>query len=393
MQAWTVPPVPSLPTPPERPRRRLRLFDTASGGLVPAGPVTGEARMYVCGITPYDATHIGHANTYLAFDLVHRAWRDAGLTVRYVQNVTDVDDPLLDRARATGVDWRTLAEEQTALFGEDMAALNVLPPTSYIGAVESMPLVLDLIGELADRGAVYAVEDHEHPDLYFAVASDARFGSLSHLGDDAATALFSERGGDPDRTGKKAPLDCLVWQGDRPAEPAWDSPYGPGRPGWHIECAAIALAELGPGFDVQGGGSDLVFPHHEMTAAQARVATDQPFAQVYAHSGMVSLDGEKMSKSRGNLVFVSRLRAAGTDPMALRLALLSHHYREEWAWTDELLTAAEDRLRRWREAVGLATALPAAAVVEQLREALADDLNAPAALAAVDAWAAGATAV
>jgi len=348
--------------------------------------------MYVCGITPYDATHLGHANTYVAFDLLHRTWRDAGLTVCYVQNVTDVDDPLLERAAATGVDWAELAEQQIQLYREDMAALNVLPPSAYPGAVESIPLVIDLVAELQARGAVYPVTDADHEDLYFAVASDEDFGSLSHLGAEDAVAVFAERGGDPARPGKKAPLDCLVWSAQRPDEPGWDSPYGRGRPGWHIECAAIALATLGADFDVQGGGSDLVFPHHEMSAAEARVATEAPFAKVYAHSGMVSLDGEKMSKSRGNLVLVSRLRAAGVDPMAIRLALLEHHYREDWTWTDDLLTRAEDRLRRWREAAGRPAGLPGDAAVDQLRAALAADLDAPAALAAVDAWASGSTA-
>jgi L-cysteine:1D-myo-inositol 2-amino-2-deoxy-alpha-D-glucopyranoside ligase len=381
----------------------VQLFDTAGRRLRPAGPASGEARLYVCGVTPYDATHIGHANTYVAFDLLHRIWRDAGLSVNYVQNVTDVDDPLLERASATGVDWRQLAEEQIQLFGDDMAALNVLPPRVYLGAVETIPLVVDLIGELQARGAVYAVEDPDtdradqidptRADLYFAQASDADFGSLSHLGEAEAALVFAERGGDPDRPGKKAPIDCLVWRQQRPGEPGWDSPYGRGRPGWHVECTAIALSTLGPSFDVQAGGTDLIFPHHEMCAAEGRVATDSPFAQVYAHSGMVMLDGEKMSKSRGNLVFVSRLLAAGADPMAIRLALLGHHYRDDWTWTDDLLISATDRLARWRAAVRLDAGLNADEVVVQMRAALAQDLDAPTALAAVDAWASGSTSI
>lgn len=388
MRAWSAPEVPRLP--PATPHPRLRLFDTARQALVPAGPdpVAGEpARLYVCGITPYDATHLGHANTYVSFDLLNRAWRDAGLDVVYVQNVTDVDDPLLERATATGVDWRQLAEEQTELFRTDMSALNVLPPQHYVGAVESIGEVVELIGDLQAKGAVYAVDDEQYPDLYFAQASDAAFGSLSHLDPATAVEVFRERGGDPDRPGKKDPLDCLVWRLQRPDEPGWASPLGTGRPGWHLECTAIALRRLGPDFDVQGGGSDLVFPHHEMCAAEARVATDQPFAEVYAHSGMVGLDGAKMSKSRGNLVLVSQLRQAGVDPMAIRLALLSQHYRDDWTWTDDLLAAARERLQRWREAVRLDAGLDAAPVLAQLRAALADDLDAPAALGAVDAWA------
>jgi L-cysteine:1D-myo-inositol 2-amino-2-deoxy-alpha-D-glucopyranoside ligase len=391
MQAWSSRPVPSLPQSPAAPP--LQAFDTATQQVVPIGPNTGSARMYVCGITPYDATHIGHANTYVAFDLVHRVWRDRGLEVNYVQNVTDIDDPLLERAADLGIDWAALAEEETQLYREDMAALNVLPPQHYVGAVESMPLIVDLIEQLRQREAVYPVDDSDFEDLYFAQASDAEFGSLSHLSEEEAVAIFAERGGDPDRAGKKAPLDCLVWRHARAGEPSWPSVLGAGRPGWHIECTAIALDRLGVGFDVQAGGSDLIFPHHEMCAAQGRVATDQPFAQAYLHSGMVGLDGEKMSKSKGNLVFVSSLRASGVDPMAIRLALLAHHYHDDWDWTDELLISGQDRLDRWREAVRLDAGLNADEVLATMRAALAHDLDAPAALAAVDAWAGASVAI
>jgi L-cysteine:1D-myo-inositol 2-amino-2-deoxy-alpha-D-glucopyranoside ligase len=383
--------MPSLPQSSAVPR--LQAFDTATQQLVPVGPDTGTASIYVCGITPYDATHIGHANTYVAFDLLHRVWRDRGLEVNYVQNVTDIDDPLLERAADIGIEWAELAEQQIQLFREDMAALNVLPPQHYVGAVESMPLIVDLIEELRRRQAVYPVDDSEFEDLYFAQGSDPDFGSLAHLSEDEAVAVFAERGGDPDRGGKKAPLDCLIWRHARPGEPSWESGVGAGRPGWHTECTAIALDRLGPGFDVQAGGSDLIFPHHEMSAAQGRVATDQPFAQAYLHSGMVGLDGEKMSKSKGNLVFVSRLRASEVDPMAIRLALLAHHYRDDWDWTDELLVSAQSRLSRWREAVRLDAGLNADEVLVQVRGALADDLDAPAALAAVDAWAGASVAI
>ena len=274
-----------------------------------------------------------------------------------------------------------------------MTALNVIPPADYVGAVESIDEVVAIVAELQAKGAVYPVDDPEFPDLYFARSTDADFGSLSHLGEVEARAVFAERGGDPDRPGKQDPLDCLVWRLQRPDEPGWDTQLGRGRPGWHIECTAIALNRLGSDFDVQAGGSDLVFPHHEMCASEARVATDQPFAQVYVHSGMVGLDGEKMSKSKGNLVLVSRLREAGVDPMAIRLALLSQHYRTDWMWTDEVLATAVERLATWREAVRLDAALNAADVVTAIRAALADDLDAPAALAAVDAWAGASLAI
>ena len=378
METWTHPPVPEVPGD----GRQLSLYDTVSGSVRPTSP-DREARLYVCGITPYDATHLGHAATYVAFDLVQRMWLDQGLEVHYVQNVTDIDDPLLERAVATGQDWSELARAETALFRDDMAALSVLPPREYVGAVESIPLIVERIHELQDSGAVYRVDD----DLYFSVASDPQFGQVS--GYDRATmlALFAERGGDPDRPGKKDALDPLVWQAQRPGEPAWDTDLGHGRPGWHIECTAIALHHLGNDFDVQGGGSDLIFPHHEMGAAQALRLTGQPFASHFVHTGMVGLNGEKMSKSKGNLVFVSRVRDDGHDPRALRLALLGHHYRDEWSWTDADLTAGEDRLLRWTFAATAERGPAADKVVDEVRTALANDLDAPAALSAIDAWA------
>ncbi len=384
----TVPHLPDVQT-----RSTLRLFDTAREGLVDIRPGQKTARMYVCGITPYDATHVGHANTYMVFDLLHRLWLDQGLDVNYVQNVTDVDDPLLERAASIGVDWQALAEEEVELFRNDMTALNVLPPRHYVGAVESMPSIVRWIGQLQQRGWVYPVDDPEFADLYFAQAGDPDFGSLSHLSEADALHLFAERGGDPDRPGKKAALDCLIWRLARAGEPSWDSTFGPGRPGWHIECTAIALDYLGPDFDVQGGGTDLIFPHHEMTAAQARVATDLPFARAYVHSAMVGLGGEKMAKSKGNLVLISELLGAGVDPMAIRLAMLSQHYRRDWDWTDQLLTAATQRLDRWREAVRLNAGFNADQTIGQVRDSLANDLNAPDAIAAVDAWAGASTAI
>ena len=382
MRAWTSPDVPRVDSGTAEP---VRIHDTATGAVRPSDP-DGAARMYVCGITPYDATHLGHAATMIAFDLVNRAWRDAGHEVRYVQNVTDVDDPLLERANATGVDWVELAERETDLFREDMEALRVLAPDHYVGAVESIPLITEMIQQLRDRGVVYEVDG----DLYFSVHSDPRFGSVSNFTEDEMLAVFGDRGGDPDRPGKKDRLDCLLWQLERPGEPAWDSIHGRGRPGWHVECSAIALHHLGEEFDVQGGGSDLVFPHHEMSASEAQAAFDGlRFARSYVHAGMVGYEGEKMSKSKGNLVLVSRLREDGVDPMAIRLALLAHHYRTDWEWTDADLAAGEERLAAWRTAVPSASREQAEELVRGVRAALADDLDAPRALAVVDDWAAG----
>jgi L-cysteine:1D-myo-inositol 2-amino-2-deoxy-alpha-D-glucopyranoside ligase len=379
VETWSQAPVPSV----AGTGHTLALHDTATDSVRPTTP-EATARLYVCGITPYDATHLGHAATYIAFDLVQRVWLDAGHKVHYVQNVTDIDDPLLERAVATGQDWHELARAETALFRDDMAALGVLPPREYIGAVESIPLVVDRIDELLASGAAYRVDD----DIYFAIADDPDFGFVSSYSRDQMLALSAERGGDPDRAGKRDALDPLLWQAERPGEPAWDTHFGHGRPGWHIECAAIALHHLGNGFDVQGGGSDLIFPHHEMGTSQAHLLTgDRPFARHFVHAGMVGLDGQKMSKSKGNLVFVSRLRDDGHHPMAIRLALLAHHYRADWEWTDADLTAGEDRFHRWTYAATADRGPAAEPVIEAVRVALANDLDAPAALAAVDAWA------
>ncbi|GAA2829542.1 cysteine--1-D-myo-inosityl 2-amino-2-deoxy-alpha-D-glucopyranoside ligase [Kribbella solani] len=381
MQAWTKPDIPAVPGP----ARRLRLHDTASGGLVEVPPATGgTARMYVCGITPYDATHMGHAATYVTFDLINRLWRDAGYDVLYTQNITDVDDPLLERATATGVEWTDLAAQEIQLFRDDMTALRVIPPQHYIGVVESIDLVAGAVEDLKQAGAVYAVDG----DLYFAVKADPAFGGVSNYDRDTMRELFAERGGDPDRDGKQDPLDSLLWRHERPGEPAWDSALGRGRPGWHVECSAIALKYLGMSFDVQGGGSDLIFPHHEMSASGAQVATgEHPFARAYIHQGMVGLDGEKMSKSKGNLVLVSKERLGGVDPMAIRLALLAHHYRTDWFWTESDLADAQARLDVWRGAIGRGSGPDGAAAVDAVRAALTNDLDSAGALAAVDAWA------
>ncbi len=385
MQPWPAPqPSTSLAALPGE-GRLPRVWDTATQSTMTVGTAAG-ASIYVCGITPYDATHLGHAATYVGFDLLNRAWRDAGVEVNYVQNVTDVDDPLLERAAATGETWQNLAAREIALFHTDMTALRVLPPRHYVGVVESIPGVVAVIQKLQADGAAYDVDG----DLYFTVGSADDFGSVSH--DDRATmlALFAERGGDPERPGKRDPLDSLLWRAERPGEPAWDTAIGRGRPGWHVECTAIALEYLDPPFDVQGGGRDLVFPHHETCAAQGSVLTGGPFARSYVHAGMVGYEGAKMSKSRGNLVFVSKLLGAGVDPMAIRLALLAHHYRSDWEYTQADLDSAVARVATWRAATAASAAPPADGLLAAVRERLGDDLDAPGALAAIDEWAASA---
>ncbi|AXG13312.1 cysteine--1-D-myo-inosityl 2-amino-2-deoxy-alpha-D-glucopyranoside ligase [Intrasporangium calvum] len=390
MKSWPAPFVPQVPG--RSPEVRVR--DTVSGELVPAA-VDGSASVYVCGITPYDATHLGHAATYLTFDLLVRSLRDSGVSVRYVQNITDIDDPLLERAERDGVSWEDLATREIGLFREDMTALAVLPPDEYLGAVESIPTFIAPIEQLLATGDAYLVPapDASRPgahDVYFDISRDPKFGSVSRLDEAGMLEVFAERGGDPDRQGKRNRLDALLWRAHRAGEPEWDGgQLGPGRPGWHIECACIACTHLGLPIDVQGGGTDLVFPHHEMSAAHARAFSGRPaFARTYVHQGMVGLDGEKMSKSKGNLVFVSELRRAGVDPMAIRLALLARHHAADWIWQDHDLTAAEERLATWRRALSGNGGPAADGTVEEVRAALADDLDSPRALASVDRWAA-----
>lgn len=379
MRAWTSPPLPQL----SGTGAALRLHDTSSESVKVAASGT-SAGLYVCGITPYDATHLGHAATYLTFDLVNRYWRDTGLQVTYVQNVTDIDDPLLERADATGVGWAELADNQTQLFREDMAWLGVLAPDHFIGAVEYIPQIVELIQTMERSGAVYDVDG----DRYFDVASDHAFGSVSGLDHAVMRDLSAERGGDPERAGKRDPLDPLLWKAAVEGEPCWPSPLGAGRPGWHVECSAIALSHLGEGFDVQGGGDDLAFPHHEMSASHAHVATGKPpFAQSYVHAGMIGLDGQKMSKSQGNLVLAAQLREQGEDPGVVRLALLAGHYRSYREWTQELLRTSRERLARWRRAAATGAAGTETAVVDRIRARLADDLDTVGVLAVLDRWA------
>jgi L-cysteine:1D-myo-inositol 2-amino-2-deoxy-alpha-D-glucopyranoside ligase len=384
MDAWLGLEVPALPGH----GQPLALYDSARQSVQVTRPGAAGATMYVCGITPYDATHLGHAATMITFDLVLRGWRDAGVPVRYAQNVTDIDDPLLDRAARDGEDWIVLGMRETALFREDMEALRIIPPADYVGAVESIPRIVEAVAKLLADGAAYRLADGSG-DVYFDLAAAPRFGYESGLSRAQMLALSAERGGDPQRAGKRDPLDPLLWRGAREGEPAWPGePLGPGRPGWHIECAVIALDRLGETIDVQGGGNDLLFPHHECSAAHAERLTGRaPFASHYVHAGMIGLAGAKMSKSKGNLVFVSRLRADGLDPMALRLALIAEHYRDDRQWTDEVRKQGEQRLGRWRAAVAMPTGPAADGLLADLRARLADDLDTPEALAAVDGWA------
>ena len=385
MRSWAPVAVPTLVNFKSFPS--LALTDTASSTKKPL-PKKSMYRMYVCGITPYDATHLGHAATYLSFDLINRYLRATGAEVAYVQNITDIDDPLLERAHRDGIEWSDLAEQQIDLFRSDMVNLRVIPPAHYIGAVEAIPLVIDAISDLREQSSIYAVDT----DFYFSNKKDEKFGDRSHLSQNQMLQIFSERGGDPARSGKVDPLDCLVWMSQRVNEPGWESDLGKGRPGWHIECTAIALEYLDPSdleptlIDIQGGGSDLIFPHHEMCAAQAHVITGKELAYSYVHTGMIGLDGEKMSKSKGNLVFVSRLVASGVDPMVIRWALMSDHYRSDRMWSDLVLHKAKDSFTQLKAALSQENSAPTEALINSIVLALSDDLNTPLVVSTINTW-------
>jgi L-cysteine:1D-myo-inositol 2-amino-2-deoxy-alpha-D-glucopyranoside ligase len=359
----------------------VQLYDTARGEVVPfaPGPIV---RMYTCGITPYDSAHLGHAATYLAYDVLQRRLRDLGHETRCVRNVTDVDDDILRKARELGVHYLDLAAEEIARFDEQMSALGLIAPYREPRATSAIPDILGFIGMVLDSGHAYQADGA----VYFSVASFDRFGQISHLGRDEMLELARERGGNPDDPAKRDPLDFVLWQPSLPDEPAWESLWGPGRPGWHIECSALAMRELGLPVDLHGGGSDLIFPHHECEAAQSESATGERFVRHWMHVGMVCLDGEKMSKSLGNLVFVGDLLKEH-DPAAVRLALLSQHYRTSWEWRGELLTEAEARLEAWRAASPAGGTTGANDALEAVRARLDDDLDTPGALLAIDAGA------
>ena len=352
----------------------MRLYDTARREVVPfdAGPVV---KIYTCGITPYDAAHLGHAAVYLAFDVLQRRLRDLGHRTQCVRNVTDVDDPLLAKARELGVHYLDLAAEEMDLFDADIAALGLLPCFSEPRATSAIPDILGFIGMVLDSGHAYQAGRA----VYFDVSSFPAFGEVSNYDRDEMLALARERGGNVDDPNKRDPLDFVLWQPSLPDEPAWESLWGRGRPGWHIECSALALRELGETIDVHGGGTDLIFPHHECETAQSESATGSRFVRHWMHVGMVCLDGEKMSKSLGNLVFVHTLLKEH-DPRAIRLAFLTQHYRASFEWTDSMIDEADRRLERWIPAAG-----DGDGALAEVRSCLDDDLDTPSGVAAVDA--------
>ena len=342
-------------------------------------------KIYVCGITPYDATHLGHAATYVAFDLINRYQHLAGNRLDFVENITDIDDPLLVRAKRDSIDWKVLAENQIDLFLTDMTALRVIPPNNLVTVTSSMKIIEDFITLLDQRGFLYQIEN----DHYFSVES---FLEDMPLSSDEAIKIFSERGGDPKRAGKRHPLDPVVWMAHQGDDPSWESKFGLGRPGWHVECTAIAVhyldsANVDPIIQIQGGGSDLIFPHHYMSEQIVRAAYGRGFANNYVHSAMIHLDGEKMSKSKGNLVFVSKLLSQGIDPMVIRWALLSGHYQQDRSWSDELLQKSISEVSLLRSALAQSEVAETKELIQSIISDLANNLDTPAALNRLIAWA------
>lgn len=356
----------------------MRLYDTARSEVVPFTP-GDEVLMYTCGITPYDATHLGHASTFLMYDIVQRRLIDLGHTVKCVRNVTDVDDPLFAKARELGVHYLDLAAGEEARFNRDMVALNALPVFSTPRASSAITDIRKFIGEVLDRGFAYAAGG----SVYFDVTKFPSFGDVSHYSHEQMIEFARQRGGNVDDPHKRNPLDFVLWHPSADDEPAWETAWGAGRPGWHIECSALALRELGTTIDLHGGGSDLIFPHHECERAQSEAATGETFVKHWMHVAMVFKDGEKMSKSLGNLVFVDKLRTEW-DPRSIRMAIIEHSYRREWEWDDELMPRNHKRLEAWKGSVGGT----ASDVLEQVRACLDNDLDTPGAVAAMDAAAA-----
>ena len=365
----------------------MKLFDTAKQEVVEFVP-NPTVLMYTCGITPYDATHLGHAFTFISYDVLQRRLIDMGHQVKCVRNVTDVDDPLFAKARELGVHYLDLAAGEEARFESDMTALNALPVHSTPRASSAIPDIRGFIGMVIDRGFAY----ESGGSVYFDVEKFPQFGSVSHYSRETMIALARERGGNVDDPHKRNPLDFVLWHPSASDEPSWDTMWGAGRPGWHIECSALALRELGTTIDLHGGGSDLIFPHHECERAQSEAATGQQFVKHWMHVAMVSMDGHKMSKSRGNLVFVDKLRTQH-DPMAIRLGLIEHHYRTEWEWDDGLMARNEARLAQWKSAAHVGGSLGDSGLLADVRSALDNDLDTPLAVTLVDAAAKSGVAV
>ena len=359
----------------------MRLYDTSQGAVVPFEP-GDTVSIYVCGVTPYDATHLGHAFTYLCFDVLIRRLEDLGHEVKMVRNITDVDDSILAKAKEIDVDYMELGLSETAQFRDDIKALDLRPAVAEPTVTGSINEIVSLISQLAEKGHTYTVDG----TTFFDVTTFSDFGQISGYDEPTMISFANERGANTEDERLRNPLDFILWQKSEEGEPSWDSPFGPGRPGWHIECSAMAMSELGPTIDLHGGGDDLIFPHHECETAQSVAANNSPFARHWMHIGMVAYEGEKMSKSLGNLVFVRDLRT-GHDPRAIRLALLSNHYRAGFEWFDSDIDKGEAMLERMIEAASCPSGPDSETLLSQVREAIDDDLNLPKACEIIDDFA------
>lgn len=301
--------------------------------------------MYVCGITPYDTTHLGHAFLYVFFDAVFRYLQYKKFKVVYTQNVTDIDDDILKRAKNDNRDWRELGDFWTNKFLKDLKDLNLLMPTHYVRATDSIPTIIKIIEGLVKNKFAYAKEGN----VYFEVSKFIDYGKLSKLTRSEMVKISKERGADPDDPLKKDSLDFILWQKSKPDEPFWNAPWSKGRPGWHIECSAMIQDRLGEQIDIHGGGADLIFPHHESEIAQSESYSGKtPFVKYWMHASMLMYQGEKMSKSLGNLVMVSDLLKK-YSPNAIRWMLLSHHYRQEWEYDEKELQEAQEKVKHMQE--------------------------------------------
>jgi cysteinyl-tRNA synthetase len=363
----------------------MQLYNTMTQQKETFTPAGDDVTMYVCGITPYDTTHLGHAFTYVVFDTLARYFQFKGWPVRYAQNVTDIDDDILRKAKEVGENWKTLGNRWTRRFIEDMDALNALRPTYYPRATGEIARIIEMTQVLLDKGYAY----EKNGGVYFHVDNCLYFGQLSHIPRDGMLSIANERGNVPDDPNKRDPLDFVLWQAAKPGEPTWDSPWGPGRPGWHIECSAMSLHYLGQSIDIHGGGGDLIFPHHECEIAQSEQYTGvQPFVRFWMHVAMVRHEGEKMSKSLGNLVMARDLLQT-YSPDAVRAYLLSHHYRTPWEYDEVALRRAASRVERYvaashADAVAGGNPLDAAPYRDRFAAAMDDDLDTPSALSALD---------
>ncbi|HWV24598.1 MAG TPA: cysteine--tRNA ligase [Thermomicrobiales bacterium] len=361
----------------------MRVFNTQSQSLEEFTSESGHVGIYVCGVTPYDTTHTGHAFTFLTFDVLVRYLRYQGYEVTYVQNVTDIDDDVLRKARELGTDWRTLGTRETNQYLEDMRNLNALEFDHYVAATEHIAEIIDCVQKLIEAGVAYEVNGN----VYFEVSKDPDFGKLSHIPRGEMLPIANERGNFPDDPNKRDPLDFVLWQAAQPDEPTWISPWGEGRPGWHIECSAMSTRYLGSQIDIHGGGYDLIFPHHECEIAQAETAQGvKPFVRYWMHVGMTQYQGEKMSKSLGNLVYVKDLLKTYSSD-AIRLYLHAHHYRTSWMWFDHEMDGWEKAALTLLDAAHRPSGSGAPLDVTDSRgrflAAMENDLSTPGAIAAL----------